>query len=85
MSLYNNAWLLNSIKLVSKGTCNLKEWLKIKIFEVPALFELLIYIIISDIYHLKHSFFGLFHPYFLHFIMFIIFFVAEFVATVRLE
>ena len=27
MSLYNNVWLLNSIKLVSKGTCNLKEWL----------------------------------------------------------
>ena len=40
MSLYNNVWLLNSIKLVSKGTCNLKEWLKIKVFEVPALFKL---------------------------------------------
>lgn len=32
MSLYNNVWLLNSIKLVSKGTCYLKEWLKIKVF-----------------------------------------------------
>lgn len=32
MSLYNNVWLLNSIKLVSKDTCNLKEWLKIKVF-----------------------------------------------------
>ena len=40
MSLYNNVWLLNSIKLVSKGTCDLKEWLKIKFFEVPALFPL---------------------------------------------
>lgn len=26
----------NSIKLVSKGTCSLKKWLKIKFFEVPA-------------------------------------------------
>ena len=40
MSLYNNVWLLNSIKLVSKGTCNLKEWLKIKVFEVPASLKL---------------------------------------------
>ena len=46
------------------------------------LFELLIYIIISDIYYIKYSNFGLFHLYYPYLILFIIFFVAKIVATV---
>ena len=49
------------------------------------LFELLICIIISHTYYLNDGFFGLFHPYYLYLILPIIFFVAKFVATVRLE
>lgn len=49
------------------------------------LFELLICIIISHIYYLNDGYFGLFHPYYLYLILPIIFFVAKFVATVRLE
>ena len=49
------------------------------------LFKFLICIIISDIYYLNDSYFGLFHPYYLYLILPIIFFVAKFVATARLE
>lgn len=49
------------------------------------LLELLICIIISHIYYLNDGYFGLFHPYYLYLILPIKFFVAEIVATVRLE
>ena len=89
-----NRWILTPekyfpeiivFKLFSRSKKRCKNALFKGTFEISVLFKLLICIIISHIYYLNDGYFGLFHPYYPYLILPIIFFVAKFVATVRLE